>query len=108
MELIVNRQFKTGSGPWPWKLRIQLRVAEDERSILEHYGLGDHMLRRSQVSIVTLQDALTGTSVSAPSLDMMMQMEQELREAVAAIPVMLDYLGSFDSELVSEMGGVRL
>jgi hypothetical protein len=60
------------------------------------------------MSIVTLDKALTSTSVPAPSLEMMMQIEQELREAVAAIPVMLDYLSSFDSELVSELGGARL
>jgi uncharacterized protein (DUF3084 family) len=57
---------------------------------------------------VTLNNALTGTSVSAPSLEMMMQIEQDLRDAVAAIPAMLDYLSSFDSELVSELGGARL
>jgi uncharacterized protein (DUF3084 family) len=75
---------------------------------LEHYRLGEHILRRSQVSIATLNNALTGTSVSAPSLEMMMQIEQDLRDAVAAIPAMLDYLSSFDSELVSELGGARL
>jgi hypothetical protein len=41
-------------------------------------------------------------------LEMMMQIEQDLRDAVAAIPAMLDYLSSFDSELVSELGGARL
>jgi hypothetical protein len=108
MRLTVNRRFNAGGGGWPWSLEVQLRLADDERALVEHYGLGDHMLRRSQVSIVTLKDMLTGTSVAAPSLDMMMQIEQELREAVAAIPVMLEYLTSFDSELVSELGAARV
>lgn len=108
MQLIVSRRFKSDNGAWPWEVRIQLQVAEDERSVLEHYRLGGHVLRRSQVSTVTIDKALTGTSVTAPTLDMMMQIEQELRDAVAMIPGMLDYLSSFDTELVTEFGGVRL
>jgi hypothetical protein len=54
---------------------------------------------------VTLDNALSGTSVPAPSLEMMMQVEQDLRQAVGAIPAMLDYLRSFDSQLMLQVGG---
>jgi uncharacterized protein (DUF3084 family) len=103
MRLVVKRSFNTAGAHWPWTLYVRLFLSEEEARLLGRYQLQDHTLRSSQVSIVKVDDVLSGATVTAPSVALMMQIEQELREAIGALPGMLSYLRTFSVELSEEL-----
>jgi hypothetical protein len=102
MELIIRRRFEPKAGAQystPYRAYFNLKLTEEEQTLIATYGLEDHILTQSKYSITTVGDVIRGASEMVGSLNVLIGNENALRSACAELPAMLDYCRTFGSEL---------
>jgi hypothetical protein len=102
MQLIISRDFDPDANSnhlSPYEATFQLDLSEEERKLIEAYGLGTHVLTTSQYSATTVDDVIKGTTERLSYLDLLIGNEKALRNACAELPALLDYCRSFGSVL---------
>lgn len=104
MELIVDRRYEpTNQYNHPYHATLTLKVTDEERELIENYGLGKHVLTQSRFSVTTVEDALGGARESTSSLDVLIGNENAMRGACEELPAMLDYCRSFGSSVAVQI-----
>ena len=102
MQLIIRRVFNPDASakyPSPYAATWQLDLSEEERKLIEAYGLDSHVLTTGQYSSTTVGDVIKGKTEKLKYLDVLMGNEKALRNACAELPALLDFCRSFGSVL---------
>lgn len=84
----------------PFRVHARLELTSEEKELVTRYKLGGHVLTRSEYSMTTIDDLISGRSKGTKDLDVTMGNEQALRNACAALPEMFEYCRSFGKEMI--------
>ena len=104
MRLIITRSYdeptpgeKYNS---PFRVHTRLELTPEEKELVAWYKLGGHVLTRSEYSMTTIDDLISGRSKGTKDLNVTMGNEEALRNACAALPEMFEYCRSFGKEMI--------